>query len=234
MDESAIEAQLLAYADGELSAEGVAEVEAYLADRPDARAYVETQRAIRAVVREKMPDSPAPAYLTQRVLDGIAQSGPGIVGTLREWWRTFQLGPAPSLALAAVAVIAVAAAFVTGTEHAASGVAEQDRPDIAMAVSVTGQIQCIDCAVSHRWDVNSECDEYGHRNGVITADGTMWTIKHSTQWASHVGDTSLWGKTVTLQAHRCGTANYLDVESLEIAGSPVAPSAFPVTLAASR
>jgi hypothetical protein len=214
MDHVQIESQLMAYADGELSADEAARVEAYLTENPDAQAIVDAHTRIRATVRTNLSDEKAPAYLHARIRDGIGDTSPGFVATLREWWGSFQLGPAPSLALVTVTVLAVLTTL--GSENA-----EAPQPAVIQTATLTGQVQCIDCSVSHHWQVDSECDQYGHRNGLVTTDGTMWTIKHSTEWAAHLSDTSMWGREITIKGHQNTSARYIDVISFELAQSEV-------------
>jgi hypothetical protein len=210
MDQVQIESQLMAYADGELSADEAARVEVYLTENPDAQAIIDAHTQIRATVQTNMSDEKTPAYLHARIRDGIGDTSPGFMVTLREWWGSFQLGPAPSLALVTVTVLAVLTTF--GSEKV-----EAPQPAVIQTATLTGQIQCIDCSVSHDWQVDSECDQYGHRNGLVTTDGTMWTIKHSLGWSAHLTDTSIWGREITIKGRQNTLARYIDVISFELA-----------------
>ena len=215
MDMTDIESQLTAYADGELSEPEAAEITAYLGDHPNARLFVETQQALRSTLATKAESPTAPSYLRRRVSDCIASSPSGAIGAVRAWLSSFRLGPAQSFSLVAVTVIAIASAF-------GSVVVKANAPMVRNSVEIAGEIQCIDCAVSRQWGVSSECEKYGHRNGIVTADGTMWTIKHSDQWAPFVHDTSIWGTRVTVNGHQCGAAHYVDVRTVELSSPAIA------------
>lgn len=215
MDMRDIESQLTAYADGELSESDAANIAEYLNDHPDGRSFVETYQTLRRTLSTKADPHLAPSYLKHRVLDGITLTPTGLRGSIREWLRAFRLGPVPSFALIAVTVIAIVSAV------GSIGV-KADASTVQNSVVITGEIQCIDCAVAHQWGVSSECKKYGHRNGIVTADGTMWTVKHSDQWAPFVHDTSIWGTSVTVNGHQCSAAHYVDIRTVEFDSPTIA------------
>jgi hypothetical protein len=215
MDMRDIESQLTSYADGELSESDAASLTEYLNDHPEARSFVETQKALRHTLSTKTEPLHAPSYLKNRVLDRITSTPTGLRSTIREWLSAFRLGPAPSIALIAVTIIAIASAV------SSVGV-QANTPAVQNSVVITGEIQCIDCAVAQQWGVSSECDKYGHRNGIVAEDGTMWTVKHSDRWAPFVHDTSIWGTVVTVDGHQCGAAHYVDIRTVEFESPTIA------------
>ncbi len=215
MDMRDIESQLTAYADGELSEPDAASVTEYLNDHPEARSFIETQKSLRHTLSTKAEPPHAPLYLKNRVLDRIASTPTGLRSIIREWLSAFRLGPAPSIALIAVTAIAVVSAV------SSAGV-KANTPAVRNSVVITGKIQCIDCAVAQQWGVSSECDKYGHRNGIVAEDGTMWTVKHSDQWEPFVHDAAIWGTCVTVNGHQCGAAHYVDIRTVEFDGPTIA------------
>ncbi len=84
--------------------------------------------------------------------------------------------------------------------------------------TVTGQLTCIDCALSMKGDARGQCQTYGHEAGLVAQDGKIYTFvrnDRSRQLREHGTYT---GKTVTVKGTIFTKANRIDVESFTVAG----------------
>jgi len=225
------------FVDGELEQEVAQEIEAHLRACASCRAAIELERTIVRAVHAQTP-AHTPAYLHERILINTSRAPDGLLPRLQDWLQWFRQGPVPSLSLAVVAVVAVVATGISIGHHQRY---HQDVPEASFAM-LTGEIRCLDCTLKQQWQANANCRTYGHRNGLIAHDGTIWAFVNSGRWAPYLTDTSLWGRRIVVEGRTFSKAHYVDavairiLEAGEAAIAPdreIAPQGF-VELAAAR
>ncbi len=202
-----------AFVDGELSEPDRKAFEEELHRNDALQNEVETEQAIKATVSEKYLKTPAPAYLHERIEALIDRESEGVFERLARWLREFQLGPVPSLALASLLVVAVAAAFSGWSTDAA---------DPGELVTIEGKIICSNCYLAGKYGADANCPDNGHTNVLMDDSGKLWTFTNGDRWQQHLTDTALWNKRIVLRGHLYPEAQYLDFVSYEFAEPAVA------------
>lgn len=136
-------ATLMAYADGELSQQQSAEVEAYLASHPSAAASIETQRAVWAAIGAAVAEQQRTVELSHSVADAVmARVGAVAHQKRRAWLRRSAVVSAVVLAAAAVALVALWSPAVPRLAQPVAAVVEaddewdEDPPESPTVVSV--------------------------------------------------------------------------------------------------
>jgi hypothetical protein len=98
--------------------------------------------------------------------------------------------------------------------------------------TVLGQLVCITCKLQQEDGAKSDCKTYGHKYGIWSAEGNLWTLIPNNQSKKLLTDKYL-GKKVEIVGKKYTNARYIEVESIKtIAGeknvSPTNPSKKPV------
>ena len=194
------------FVDGALDQATCEEVEAHLRGCAACNAAVESERAVLRAVKNRFLRERAPAYLRERIVDGIAGPPESVWARAREWFQSFRLGPLPSLGLAGVTLATVLVAFFgSAVERGASG------DEIAIA----GKVACLDCTLNRMWGAHNACAKHGHRNGILAPDGTMWTFMNNDIWSPYFRDGRLCGRSIVVHGKQYPEAHYIDLESYE-------------------
>jgi hypothetical protein len=120
---------LAGYADGGLSDEETARVDAYLDEHPETRDEVEALRALVAETRAAQPrprEEPAWDDMARAIRAAVDDSAPGPVGRVLAWLRARPLVAGGAAAALAAAVIAVSIAGGGGSTGADATLADAD------------------------------------------------------------------------------------------------------------
>ena len=246
MDSSVIVSLLNAYADGELEGSELAEAEAYIRARPDARGITESRRAVSTAVRNGVERAGAPDYLRARIVARVEESAAtadeALAQAVQEKMPRHR-APAyvreriladvsrrpPGLAeqlreflgrfrLGPVPGLALSGVTVLALVTAAYlAIPGRQLPGPHDVVTVDGKVMCLDCALSEG-RTHDYGEKHGHRNGLIADDGTMWTIMGDEKWHPFLHDTGVWNRAVTIRGRAYAAASFLEIDSLEWSG----------------
>ena len=80
---------------------------------------------------------------------------------------------------------------------------------------IEGRILCLDCEL-RKEGADTDCEKNGHRNGLVAADGRMWTVLDNTIGSNVVRGAQFRGKDAKVHAWVFADANSLDMWQLEV------------------
>ena len=116
-------------------------------------------------------------------------------------------------------LILCVALFSTGIAFAhcgVCGVGEAAPAQAKSADSIAGKVVCLGCTLKKEQGAKAQCSTYGHKNGLQTPDGKIWSFVENDSSAKLIGDHGLAGKSVEVKGKNLDNANYIDVESYKV------------------
>lgn len=196
------------YIDGELDEATKGEFEAHIGSCPPCRVSLESLNAAVRTVRTRFAPERTPVYLRERIREEIGRRHPNVWARPGEWLRSFRLGPLPSLSLAGATIAAVIVAISLAAGEGAAGA----------EVTLSGRVACLDCTLNAKYGAHNECAKYGHRNGFLRSDGTLWTFMNDDVWHPYFNDQRLCGRSIVLRGRQYPEAHYIELASYEFIG----------------
>ncbi|MFQ6093800.1 MAG: heavy-metal-associated domain-containing protein [bacterium] len=104
-----------------------------------------------------------------------------------------------------------------GFKASVAETAEPKEAEIAKA-TIAGKLICIGCTLKSTHGAQAQCSVYGHKGGLLTADGTLYTFVENDRSKELVNSTELHNKDLKVTGTAFPKANYIDVESYEVDG----------------
>ena len=98
-----------------------------------------------------------------------------------------------------------------GTVANVSAVQPQGKP----AERVIGQLVCLSCKLQQEEGAKADCKTYGHKYGLWTAEGDLWTLIPNENSKKLISGKYV-GKKVELTGKKYIQAHYLEVESIKL------------------
>ncbi len=84
--------------------------------------------------------------------------------------------------------------------------------------TVKGKLVCIDCNLGMQGKVNAQCKAYGHEEGLITADGKIYSFVKNDRSKALLKHGTYTGKEITINGRVFENAHRIDVVSYTVDG----------------
>lgn len=208
-----IKDQLSAYLDQEITEAQLREIAAHLEKCPPCKDAAESERAIKALVHERVKPCCAPPQLLSRIRYGLAnaQERAGFWQLVRE---VFALHPAPAFAALALIVLGTSAltffAGTAATDHLSNPIAYQTN------ARLVGNIICADCHLMMVTKTPCSHDATTHRLVLKCADGKIWNIVLSPQGRELLQTQSESSRLVQTEGYLFPQAGYMQVTNFKV------------------
>jgi len=106
--------------------------------------------------------------------------------------------------------------FYAGPVFAHCGVCGVGAATEEAATAINGKVICLGCTLKKEQGAKAQCSIYGHKNGLQTPDGKIWTFLENDNSAKLINDHGLAGKNVEIKGKKLDNANYIEVESYKV------------------
>jgi hypothetical protein len=221
--------KIQAYLDGELDVSATLQFESEMNSDPELRKYVDIERASLLSLRQKLSKAEAPAWLTQKVEEGIREisereraSAQGSMGFFAGFnWR-------PAFAIAVLCILVVVASIplinaggnqsgsqsITGTSNISSGIMKaahySDRGEVQV---IEGELVCLDKEI-HK--VCPEADKAEKKLVLKTNDGCLFRIDGNNSITMCLGDYKNINKQVVVTGRVFSNIRTIQPQNIQI------------------
>ncbi len=218
---SVVKDLLTAYVDSELSDESQAQIDTHLEECDSCRKEMQAQMGVHRLLSEKLERVKADPELKQQIIKKtVGQS------KAKQFWFVrklqFELRPVTGFAIAALLVITFLTKDMILDRQSIipvnpTGISTQI-PVVSdgMEASITGKLVCVGCYLKNKYGAHHDCKLHGHKLGLVTSDGNIWSFTDTKLADLVCGDMEMEGKTIKLDGNVFYTAHFIDIKNYTV------------------